>query len=116
MAFGKPPVPKTLADNPHVGPDTYEANKLTAQMVGGVQLRCGCVAVDTRGGRILRNCFKHKGLERLLPRRLLKSRFPGICVSCNKAIEVDAPVYWEKGIGAWHEECPEPVNAAGNRG
>jgi hypothetical protein len=106
MPFGKPPIPKKLLDEAHQGPETYEMHKLEAQALEGFTLQCGCVARNKFGsGELIRACFLHKD-NRPFKGKPMVSNYDGVCITCHKPIRRGAPIYWEKGKGAWHEDCP----------
>lgn len=43
----------------------------------------------------------------LIPRRL---GYATTCLRCDEMIEPDERAYVERGVGAWHEDCDEPLN------
>lgn len=40
--------------------------------------------------------------------KLITTQYAGQCVSCDEDYDVGERVYWEKGLGCWHEECAAP--------
>jgi hypothetical protein len=39
--------------------------------------------------------------------RKIPMKFPGICIICNKKIEVNELGLWAKGLGVKHEQCAQ---------
>jgi len=42
--------------------------------------------------------------------KIMTSKFPGKCKSCNKAIAKGETIAWSSGLGAFHEGCDIKIN------